>query len=88
MDHITPLSKGGSKGSENLQSLCKPCHSKKTREENNPKANLVNIDKFKTVSDLRAYLLSSEHTPAEARQAENALREKLCREKESFQRRL
>lgn len=30
--HIRPLSKGGSNTSGNLQSLCKPCHSKETRK--------------------------------------------------------
>lgn len=31
VDHILPLSHGGSHASDNLQSLCKSCHSKKTR---------------------------------------------------------
>jgi 5-methylcytosine-specific restriction protein A len=34
VDHIVPLSKGGARlDPSNLQSLCKPCHSKKTRKE-------------------------------------------------------
>lgn len=35
VDHIVPLSKGGSRlAMDNLQALCKSCHSKKTRAEN------------------------------------------------------
>lgn len=30
VDHIRPLAQGGTHASDNLQSLCKPCHSKKT----------------------------------------------------------
>jgi len=30
VDHIVPLSRGGSNEEENLQGLCKPCHSMKT----------------------------------------------------------
>ena len=34
VDHITPLSSGGAQlDRSNLQSLCKPCHSAKTRRE-------------------------------------------------------
>ena len=34
LDHILPISKGGSKlDRDNLQILCIPCHSKKTKEE-------------------------------------------------------
>lgn len=36
VDHIVPLSDGGTNDAENLQSLCKSCHSKKTRAENEP----------------------------------------------------
>jgi len=33
-DHITPIEEGGHKYSfENLQSLCKPCHANKTKNE-------------------------------------------------------
>ena len=31
VDHVMPLSEGGSNGLENLQSLCHGCHSAKTR---------------------------------------------------------
>src|SRR5262245_38486777 len=34
VDHIIPLSLGGANGPENLQSLCKRCHSEKTFREN------------------------------------------------------
>lgn len=34
VDHIIPRSKGGTDIWENLQALCKSCHSKKTRREN------------------------------------------------------
>ncbi len=34
VDHIVPLRQGGDKWDDgNLQSLCKPCHGKKTAEE-------------------------------------------------------
>lgn len=33
VDHIVPLFKGGKDDSTNLQSLCKPCHDRKTRED-------------------------------------------------------
>jgi len=33
VDHITPLANGGTHAPENLQSLCKPCHSVKTATE-------------------------------------------------------
>lgn len=31
VDHIIALDKGGTNAMENLQGLCKPCHSRKTR---------------------------------------------------------
>lgn len=34
VDHITPLARGGTHQWENLQALCKSCHSKKTISEN------------------------------------------------------
>jgi hypothetical protein len=33
VDHIQPLSRGGGHEWENLQALCKSCHSKKTARE-------------------------------------------------------
>lgn len=33
VDHIVPLSQGGTNEWDNLQPLCKSCHSKKTRRE-------------------------------------------------------
>ena len=33
VDHITPRSQGGTDDPENLQALCKPCHSSKTAKE-------------------------------------------------------
>ena len=33
VDHITPIHKGGTDIADNLQSLCKPCHSRKTNDE-------------------------------------------------------
>ncbi len=33
VDHIVPRSQGGSEDPENLQALCKSCHSKKTAHE-------------------------------------------------------
>ncbi len=32
-DHITPRAQGGDDTMGNLQGLCRPCHSRKTREE-------------------------------------------------------
>lgn len=33
VDHIIPLSQGGTDGPTNRQSLCRPCHAKKTAKE-------------------------------------------------------
>ena len=33
VDHITPLSKGGTNDHSNLQTLCNPCHAKKSSRE-------------------------------------------------------
>ena len=33
MDHIVPLSRGGTNDDDNLQGVCKRCHSKKTMKE-------------------------------------------------------
>lgn len=33
--HVVPVSAGGSDAENNLMALCKPCHSRKTREEMN-----------------------------------------------------
>lgn len=35
VDHIVPVFRGGSEDFDNLQTLCKPCHSKKTSVEAN-----------------------------------------------------
>ena len=34
LDHIVPLSQGGTDDDDNLQILCVPCHEDKTKEEN------------------------------------------------------
>lgn len=34
VDHIVPLSRGGSRDRSNLQALCRECHREKTRREN------------------------------------------------------
>ena len=33
VDHIVPKRQGGSDAEDNLQALCKPCHSRKTTQE-------------------------------------------------------
>lgn len=33
VDHVLPLSRGGTNDADNLQSLCKTCHSRKTGKE-------------------------------------------------------
>jgi len=44
VDHIIPLKKGGTHDPENLQSLCDPCHTKKTMNEDAlPKSNITII---------------------------------------------
>jgi 5-methylcytosine-specific restriction protein A len=32
VDHITPIDQGGTDDDENLEALCKPCHSRKTAQ--------------------------------------------------------
>jgi len=47
VDHITPIVDGGSLTSlDNLQSLCAKCHSRKTREENQPGKAIVETKGF------------------------------------------
>lgn len=33
VDHITPIARGGTHAWDNLQPMCKPCHSRKTMSE-------------------------------------------------------
>lgn len=33
VDHVVPIASGGTSDDENLQTLCKPCHRDKTRDE-------------------------------------------------------
>lgn len=33
VDHIIPVSQGGTDERDNLQGICEPCHDKKTRED-------------------------------------------------------
>lgn len=40
VDHIVPLADGGADDDGNLQTLCRPCHSKKTIGEQRRKGNL------------------------------------------------
>jgi len=41
VDHIKPLADGGTHDIENLQALCKSCHSRKTIEENRGKSGKI-----------------------------------------------
>ncbi len=43
VDHIVPKRHGGTDIVKNLQALCKPCHSRKTAEENNTWGRGVSI---------------------------------------------
>ncbi|HIG00963.1 MAG TPA: HNH endonuclease [Myxococcales bacterium] len=43
LDHIIPLIDGGSHELENLQTLCKPCHKKKTAQEASQRATRLRI---------------------------------------------
>ena len=36
VDHVVPLARGGTHAAGNLQPLCKPCHSRKTKREDGP----------------------------------------------------
>jgi 5-methylcytosine-specific restriction endonuclease McrA len=45
VDHVTPLSRGGGKYDlENLQALCKSCHSRKTQAEMNGRKPRLGCD--------------------------------------------
>jgi 5-methylcytosine-specific restriction protein A len=35
VDHVIPVSEGGTDDEENLQSICSPCHLTKTQDESN-----------------------------------------------------
>lgn len=58
-DHIKPLERGGSNHDDNLQGLCKPCHSIKTQLERGI------FDPFKVMVELRAKRLVAAPLPPE-----------------------
>lgn len=58
-DHIKPLERGGTNHPDNLQGLCKPCHSIKTQIERNI------FDPLKVMVELRAKRLVTAPLPPE-----------------------
>lgn len=47
LDHIEPLGDGGTDAESNLQLLCRDCHTRKTRRENQERAKAKNASKSK-----------------------------------------
>ena len=61
IDHIRPLSNGGSNEKTNLQVLCVSCHLNKTREEHDT-CEHIKIDEFVSCFNLQAYeVIKSKH---------------------------
>jgi hypothetical protein len=54
VDHIRPLSNGGSNNFDNLQALCRSCHIEKTREEKNTCSHFRSND-YQSMFNLQAY---------------------------------
>ena len=45
LDHVRPLGDGGTDAEDNLQLLCRDCHTRKTRRENQTRAKAQNARK-------------------------------------------
>ncbi|WP_420437032.1 HNH endonuclease [Candidatus Poriferisodalis sp.] len=48
LDHIKPLGDGGTDADDNLQLLCRDCHTRKTRRENQARAKAKNAPKSRS----------------------------------------
>jgi 5-methylcytosine-specific restriction endonuclease McrA len=57
-DHIVPVAEGGGESSlDNFQTLCTPCHAKKTRQQAQDKERRKREEAAAGTADLRAFMV-------------------------------